>query len=46
MKWLFLFAVEREVEIEEDNLNEAVKKANFIKTPEEKIVSIRTKRRK
>ncbi len=44
MKWLFLFTIEREAEIEADNLNEAVSKANFKKATEEKIVSIRLKR--
>ena len=44
MTWAVLFAIEREVEIEADNLNEAVKMANYEKTFKERIVSIRLQR--
>ena len=44
MTWAVLFAIEREVEIEADNLNEVVKMANYEKTFKERIVSIRLKR--
>ena len=44
MKWVVILAKEREVTIHADNINEAVKEANSVKTTEEKIVTIRLKR--
>lgn len=44
MKWAVLLAIEREVEIEADNLNVAYEKAKWERKGEERIVSIRLKR--
>ena len=44
MIYVFLLAKEREIAIKEDNINDAVKKANEQKTDEERIVSIRLNR--
>ena len=44
MTWLFLLAKEREITINTDNINDAVKTANAQKTDGERIVSIKLKR--
>ena len=44
MIYVFLLAKEREIPINVDNINDAVKKANEQKTDEERIVSIRLNR--
>ena len=44
MTWFFLLAKEREISINADNINVAVKTANEQKTDGERIVSIRVKR--
>ena len=43
MKWAILYAVEREVESESDNINDAVKIAEEGKRKGERIVSIRSR---
>ena len=44
MKWSILLAMEREIEIDADNINEVVEIAKSKKTKEERIVSIRLNR--
>ena len=44
MKWSILLAMEREIEIDADNINEVVEIAKSKKTKEERIVSIRINR--
>jgi len=44
MKWSVIYAIEREIEIEADNLNVAFEKAEWKRKGEEKIVNIRLKR--
>ena len=43
MKWTILYAVEREVELDADNINDAVKIAEQEKRPRERIVGIRSR---
>ena len=42
--WIVTVAIEREIEIESDNINNAVRIANEKKLPEERIVKIRLSR--
>lgn len=44
MSWQITFAKEREIEIDVDNINDAVNLANEKKLPEERIVKIRLNR--
>ena len=44
MKWIILYAVEREVEIEADNLNTACERAERERKEEEKIVVVHLER--
>lgn len=44
MKWRIIYAIEREVEIEADNLNTACEKADEKRKEGEKIVIVRLKR--
>ena len=44
MRWIVVFAIEREIQIEADNINAAYEKADDERKEEEKIVSIRLKR--
>ena len=46
MKWQVIFAEERAILIDADNINEVVKMANEEKTDKEKIVNIRLMRGK
>jgi len=44
MKWSVIYAIERETEIEADNLNVLFEKADRERKGEEKIVSVKLKR--
>lgn len=44
MKWRVLYAIEKEIQIEADNLNAAYEKAEWERKVKEKIVSVRLKR--
>ena len=46
MKWVVTVATERELEMQSENINDAVTIANENKLPEESIVRIRLKREK
>ena len=44
MKWLVVYVIEKEIQIEADNITAAYEKAKWERKGEEKIVSIRLKR--
>ena len=44
MKWAVVFVIEKEIQIEADNINAAYEKAEWERKGEEKIVSIKLKR--
>ena len=44
MKWAVVYAIEKEIQIEADNINAAYEKAEWERKGAEKIVSIRLKR--
>gem|GEM_PF-5970537 len=44
MRWIVTVTVERELEIQSDNINDTIRIANEKKLPEERIVKIRLNR--